>query len=190
MYAYCGNNPVNRADPSGKLFFIFLGAVTGFLGSAVTSLLLGNDVDTAINDGFAGAIGGAIAGAGVDAGLMLVATGGAATPIIAAGIAYVAGGLGNVVTTGITSRGTARGDEYLGSFIIGGTFNLFSLGTAWDCAGKTIKEIAIKGALKAEENLLTGSATAVTTSVATHIGLSSLGRNGMNTPNTVRRQVK
>ncbi len=92
MFAYCENNPVDRIDPSGEFFFTMLGGVTGFIGSAVTSLILGNDIADAIEDGLAGAVGGAIAGFGVDAGLLLIGTGGVAASFLAAGLAFGFGG--------------------------------------------------------------------------------------------------
>ena len=192
MFAYCGNNPVNMVDPSGEFFFTALGAVTGFIGSAAVSLLQGNDLSKAVNDGVAGAVGGAIAGAGVDVGLLVVGTCGAATPIVAAaaGIAYVAGGAGNALTTYISSDGKASMDELTGSFIIGGTFNLLSFGTAYDFATPTMTRIAIKASFALTENILVGTATAVAAGTATHIGTTIARESNKGYANTERRMAK
>ncbi|MBQ6116068.1 MAG: RHS repeat-associated core domain-containing protein, partial [Oscillospiraceae bacterium] len=190
MYAYCGNNPVNMADPNGELFFTLLGAATGFIGSAVVSLLQGNDISKAVNDGVCGAVGGAIAGFGVDAALVTVGTGGAAAPFAAFGIAYVFGGAGNVITTEMISDGKASTDEYIASFIIGGTFNAISLGTSWDCAAKTFKGVAIKAALNTTENEIVGTCTALAAGVATHIGTTIARECNRVQVGAVRRAVQ
>ena len=99
MFAYCGNNPIQNADSQGTFFFTALGAFTGFIGSALTTAALNlvtgsdNDVFTA---GINGAVGGAIAGAGVDAALVIIGSCGTALPAIglAGGVAFMAGGLG------------------------------------------------------------------------------------------------
>ena len=96
MFVYCGNTPVRNVDTSGTFFFTAMGAVTGFVGGAIVSALLGKSSQDILNDAVAGAVGGAIAGAGVDTALLIVGTMGAAVPVVAAAgaVAFVAGGVG------------------------------------------------------------------------------------------------
>ena len=169
MFAYCLNNPVSGVDSEGTFFFTALGAATGFLGSVATSLLSGNDLSTAIDDGVAGAVGGAIAGAGIDIGLLIVGSGGAAAPAVAFALAYVTGGLGNVVTTAMSAKEPLEPVDYIGSFILGGSLNCLSLATSLTCAGKTLREIIIKGSFSAEENAIVGASISTATSIATGI---------------------
>ena len=176
LFAYCGNNPIKNRDDAGTFFFTALGAVSGFIGGAVSALVMGEDFATAMEQGCAGAVGGAIAGAGVDAGLLLFSLGGPVSVVAAVGIAYFAGGFGNVVTTAISSEGKASGVEYVGAFIIGGTFNVLSLGTSLECAGKTLGDIALKGALSAQENMVVGTMISTASGVATSIGSAALKR--------------
>ena len=37
MFSYCGNNPIQFSDAEGTFFFTALGAITGFVGSALTT---------------------------------------------------------------------------------------------------------------------------------------------------------
>ena len=178
MFAYCLNNPVNGKDSEGTLFFTALGAVAGFIGSAAISLISGNDLNTAIDDGIAGAVGGAIAGAGVDAALLIVGSGGAAAPAVAFAVAYTAGGIGNVVTTSMTAEDPMEPEDYVGSFIIGGTFNSLSLATSWACAGKTAGEIAFKGAMCIEESMAVGTLISSATGIATGVSTTKAVTSG------------
>lgn len=92
LFAYCGNNPVNRADIQGELANWLIGGLTGALVSGVTALIKGENVGAAAAQGF---ISGAIAGAAVDVALAVVATG--PLGIIGAGIiAYGGGYYGNM----------------------------------------------------------------------------------------------
>lgn len=76
LFAYCGNNPVNRADDGGDFWHIVVGAVIGGVIGAVSTAASGGDgIDIAI--GFlAGAGGGALAASG--AGVLIQAVGSAA----------------------------------------------------------------------------------------------------------------
>ncbi len=177
-------------DPSGEFFFTLLGAATGFIGSAAVSLLQGNDISKAVHDGVAGAVGGAVAGLAVDSALVIAGTGGAAAPFLAFGAAYLGGGVGNCITTYFTSDGKASTDEYIASFIIGGTFNAISLGTSWDCAAKTFKGVAIKAALNTTENEIVGTCTALAAGVATHIGTTIARECNRVQVGAVRRAVQ
>ena len=108
MFAYCGNNPVLRVDSSGYFCFTALGAATGFVSGAITAMLSGQDKETWFETAYHSAIGGAIAGAGVDVALLILGTGGTAAPVVAGAVAYTLGGLGNVYTTHATSHGNAN----------------------------------------------------------------------------------
>lgn len=75
LFAYCGNNPVNRADDGGEFWHIVVGAAIGGIIGAVSAAVSGGDaIDIAI--GFlAGAGGGALAASG--AGVFVQAVGSA-----------------------------------------------------------------------------------------------------------------
>ena len=73
MFAYCGNNPIARADDGGEFWHIIAGAVVGavvsFTTSVVGDVLAGKEVDWAaagISAAF-GAVGGALASTGLGA---------------------------------------------------------------------------------------------------------------------------
>ena len=170
MFAYCGNNPVLRVDFSGYFFFTALGAATGFVSGAITAMLLGQDKETWFETAYHSAMGGAIAGAGVDVALLILGTGGAAAPVAAGAVAYTLGGLGNVYTTYATSHGNATGTELLGSFIIGGTFNMISLATSLSATSNTVDGLFVMGMADLGENFTAGVMIGVSTSIATSIG--------------------
>ena len=174
LFAYCGNNPIKNRDDAGTFFFTALGAVSGFIGGAVSALVMGEDFATAMEMGCAGAVGGAIAGVGVDFGLLVISSGGAAAVLGGFAVAYTLGGIGNVATTAISSNGKASDVEYLGSFIIGGTFNALSLVTGLECVGKTLGEIAIKGAMNAQESAVICTIISTASGIATSIGSAAV----------------
>lgn len=125
-------------DSNGEFFFTALGALSGFVSGVITATIhnaLSNEKVDVFESGLHGAVGGAIAGAGVDVALLIVGSFGTAVPVVAlAGtVAYVAGGLGNAYTTYASSGGTASDEEMVRSFHIGGFFNLVSFGTSWTC---------------------------------------------------------
>ena len=76
LFAYCGNNPITRADDGGEFWHIVVGAAIGGIIGAVSAAASGGDaIDIAI--GFlAGAGGGALAASG--AGVFVQAAGSAA----------------------------------------------------------------------------------------------------------------
>ena len=130
MFAYCENDPVTRYDSTVDFFFTVLGAAVGFVSGGVTALATGSSLDKAFDKAIAGAAGGAIAGGGVDLALLVLGTGGVAAPFVAAGVAYGLGGAGNLLTTYLCADGEKlKPEEVVGSFIIGGSFNLISLAT-------------------------------------------------------------
>ena len=74
MYAYCNNNPLCNIDASGTIFFTALGAVTGFISGAISAMATEEDSSKWFDIATQGAVGGAIAGAGVDAALLMMGT--------------------------------------------------------------------------------------------------------------------
>ena len=177
MFTYCGNNPIQFSDARGTFFFTALGAVTGFLGSALTTAAL-NFFTGSNNDVFAagmnGAIGGAIAGAGVDLALVIMGSLGTALPVVAlaGGIAFAAGGVGNALTTYLASDGTASDQDLNKSFLIGGVFNVISLGYSGSAISSSFSSVGIAGMQKFNSNLKTGLIIATSTTIATEIGVS------------------
>ena len=185
MFAYCGNNPVGMVDSGGYFFFTALGAATGFISGAITAMLSGQDKETWFETACHSAIGGAIAGAGVDTALLILGTAGTATPVVvgAFAVAYTLGGLGNVYTTYATSNGNASGDDLLGSFIIGGTFNTLSLATGLSATSNTVDGLFVKGMADMGDNIAVGVGIGVSTSIATSIGT-------LDSPFAVKRDFK
>ena len=177
MFAYCGNNPISRADNSGNFFFTALGVFTGFVAgvatAALSNLVSSPDNQTDIfQAGLDGAVGGAIAGAGVDAGLLIVGSCGVAVPTVAlaTGVAFVAGGLGNVYTTYAASDGTASDEELSLSFVVGGFFNVVSLATSAGCIAANVDELIYLGQAGLRSNAIVGTAIGLSTGIATAIG--------------------
>ena len=91
-YAYCGNNPINRKDSAGTLFFTAIGALVGGVIGGLSAMFNGEDI-------IAGAAGGAVTG-GIMGALtdVTVVTGGAAAPVAAVVVGAVAGGAGDFTT--------------------------------------------------------------------------------------------
>lgn len=185
MFVYCANNPVRHVDSEGYFFFTALGAATGFVSSAITAMVTRQDKETWFETACHGAIGGAIAGAGVDAALLILGSAGTAAPAVAMAVtaAYTLGGLGNIYSTYATSNGKATGDELLGSFIIGGTFNTLSLATGLGATSNTVEGLFIRGMADLEENTAVGVGIGVSTSIATSIGTT-------DSPFAVKRDFK
>lgn len=164
-----------NVDPDGEFFFTALGLITGFISGAATALMteedtsLGNILEVASHS----AIGGAIAGAGIDIGLLLIAgSGGAVLPVVGAfAVAYAMGGIGNIYTSYTTSNDGLSEEEMLGTFIVGGTFNSLSLVTGLGATANTLTGIYKAGITKLTENILTGVSIGISTSIATGIGV-------------------
>ena len=127
MFAYCGNNPVARADASGYFFFTVLGAAIGAATGYFDALLMGTDPETGFKSGL---VSGAIAGAGVDIGVLVTAGTGGAGVGVGLAIAGAFGAVGSTVGTGISTDWTASGMEYLGSALVGAGMNMISFGLA------------------------------------------------------------
>lgn len=192
MFAYCGNNPVQNLDSGGMFFFTALGALTGFIGSAVTTALVNivtGSEDDIFMAGVNGAIGGAVAGAGVDAALLVIGSFGTALPVIAlaGGIAFVTGGVGNACTTYLASDGKATEQEMTISFILGGVFNSISLGLSTSAISNNVSGICIAGTNEFSSNLSAGLAIATSTSIATEIGTLKYPRTGTARANRMKQ---
>ena len=191
MFAYCGNNPIQFSDAAGTFFFAAVGALTGFMGSAVTTAAF-NFFTGSNNDIFAagmyGAIGGAIAGAGVDVALTLVGSLGTALPVVAlaGGIAFAAGGIGNAVTTYLASDGKASDQDMTSSFLIGGALNIVSFSLSTSAISKSISGVSVGGMKNFKSNYCSGLAIATSTSVATEMGM----RRNLSTTSVKDKRMK
>ena len=76
MFAYCGNNPVSRADDSGEFWHLVIGGIIGGVIGAVSAAVSGGDVVDVLIGAAAGAGGGVLAASG--AGVVVQALGSAA----------------------------------------------------------------------------------------------------------------
>jgi len=108
-YVYCGNDPVNRIDPSGEFWHIIggaaIGAAVGFISNAGSQLIA--------NRGNFGAVAwrsaGAAAAAGAVSGAMIAATGGLSLGATMAGGALAGGAGYSTYHTVNGSQGTVSG---------------------------------------------------------------------------------
>ena len=178
MYAYCNNNPFCNVDASGTFFFTALGAVTGFISGALSAMATEEDSAKWFDIATRGAAGGAIAGAGVDAALLIMGIPGVGVPAVvgAFAIAYAAGGVGNVVTSYSTAKvcgSEYSSDQAIGMFIIGGTFNCLSLATGLSAASQSVEQLVFYGYQDLVENTVVGTTIGVTTGIATTVGTTS-----------------
>ena len=71
MFAYCGNNPVNRKDDGGEFWNIVIGAVVGAVVSAATTAIQSYketgsiDIGKTVISGLVGAVSGGVAATGL-----------------------------------------------------------------------------------------------------------------------------
>ena len=149
LYAYCGNNPIARADDGGKFWNVVIGAVVGGFISAAVSAAISyaqtGEIDwgaVAINAAVGG-ISGAIAATGLGA-------------FSQAGLTAIVSGAGNYVEQVYTEGfDNVNGADVIGSFALGAVTSLLGSG-AGEIIGKPIKNIG-KGILgKAQDKFLTG----------------------------------
>ena len=63
MYAYCGNNPVNRNDDGGEFWHIVAGAIIGGVSSFASSIVTGSSVEDALISAAFGAVSGGLCAA-------------------------------------------------------------------------------------------------------------------------------
>lgn len=66
MFAYCGNNPISRADNDGEAWNILIGAVVGGVVGTISTAATGGNLRDIIINAAAGAIAGAIVSSGLD----------------------------------------------------------------------------------------------------------------------------
>ena len=186
MFAYCGNNPVNRIDTDGDFFNTIIGGLIGGIVGGITASIQG---ESFWEGAASGAVSGAISGAAVDVGLLAagaaVATCGAGAVLIGVGIAAVGGALGGVAGVGVSA---ALGKEvtavdYVTAAAIGGIFNVVSygVGAGLSVGAKSVKELFPSTAKAAASSL---SATTGITVVSTGL-TSSLSYAG----NTIAKKV-
>ena len=166
MFTYCGNNPVNYCDSSGRFFFTLLGAAIGAAVGYIDAYIAGEDP---IKGAIAGGVSGAIAGAGVDIGVFItVSTGGAGIGWGAA-VAIGLGAFGGFVGAGISNDWKFQKDgeslalQYMGSALIGGMANAISFGLgpingeiAKGTVSQIVRSIGYEGMKDFTFNLVTG----------------------------------
>ena len=181
MFAYCGNNPISRADTSGFFFFTVLGAAIGAATGYLDALLMGTDPETGLK---AGLVSGAIAGAGVDIGVLVTAGTGGTGMGAGLAIAGAFGAAGSIVGTGISSDWTASGIEYVGAGLVGAGMNMISFGLAPingeipKAAPKyMIDMLMYEGQRCLAENVIAGTAVAVATTWTIRIASSPRSTN-------------
>ena len=123
MYAYCGNNPVNRADDEGQFWHIVVGAVIGGGFELAGQLLSGKSISEVnwTKVGVATVAGGVTAAIG---------------PIAGAAVS----GTTNVIMDAIDGK---RGNELIGSFVIGAGASLIGSGV-----GKIVEKAGGKIAIR------------------------------------------
>ena len=133
MFAYCGNDPINKEDRNGKFWNILVGAVVGAAASAVTqiasNLINGNNwSDGIVSAVVVGSVGGAIAATGLGIGMQAALTGIAAS----AGDALQQGvdnGFDKIdgwkaIRTGLVAGATSLIGSYAGKRFLGGIEDL------------------------------------------------------------------
>ena len=64
LFAYCGNNPVSRADSNGHFWHLVVGGVIGGIIGAISSAASGGDAVDVLIGAVAGAAGGVLAASG------------------------------------------------------------------------------------------------------------------------------
>ena len=145
MWAYCGNNPVNRYEVDGKFWNIVVGAVLGTVVGAVTAAINGQNV---LVGAAAGLVSGTIAGATLGVGLAVAAgasaaIGTGATAVIAGlGISAVGGFVGGAAGEIINEVGNGQElnkDAIIREATLGAIFNTVGFGLG------SLSSMAFKG---------------------------------------------
>ena len=145
MWAYCGNNPVNRYEVDGKFWNIVVGAVLGTVVGAVTAAINGQNV---LVGAAAGLVSGTIAGATLGVGLAVAAgasaaIGTGATAVIAGlGFSAAGGAFGSVVGEIINEVGNGQElnkDAIIREATLGAIFNTVGFGLG------SLSSMAFKG---------------------------------------------
>ena len=166
MFTYCGNNPVNYCDSSGRFFFTLLGAVIGAAVGYIDAYIAGEDP---IKGAIAGGVSGAIAGAGVDIGAAITIFSGGAAIGWGAAVAIGLGAFGGFVGAGISNDWKFKKDgeslalQYMGATLIGGMANAISFGLgpingeiAKGTVSQIVRSIGYEGMKDFTYNLVTG----------------------------------
>ncbi len=166
MFTYCGNNPVNYCDSSGRFFFTLLGAAIGAAVGYIDAYIAGEDP---IKGAIAGGVSGAIAGAGVDIGAAITIFSGGAAIGWGAAVAIGLGAFGGFVGTGISNDWKFQKDgeslalQYMGATLIGGMANAISFGLgpingeiAKGTVSQIVRSIGYEGMKDFTYNLVTG----------------------------------
>ena len=145
MWAYCGNNPVNRYEVDGKFWNIVVGAVLGTVVGAVTAAINGQNV---LVGAAARLVSGTIAGATLGVGLAVAAgasaaIGTGATAVIAGlGFSAAGGAFGSVVGEIINEVGNGQelnGEAIAREAALGAIFNTVGFGLG------SLSSMAFKG---------------------------------------------
>ena len=145
LFAYCGNNPVSRADSNGYFWNTFIGAVAGAIVGGVSAALSRTDITAGI---VSGALSGAISGAAVD---IAIATGGVG--LVAFVGVTLASGAGGAASSYVNQRlnGKTHDEIDVGSVVIDGIWGAvggaLSFGTA-DVGGKMCRSLTENLALR------------------------------------------
>ena len=104
LYSYCGNNPVIRVDPSGKIWGILIGALLGGLDAYLCG---GDFMQGFVMGAFTGALGGAVGSA-----LQNTAWGAALAKSSGIGFSAVSGAIGGGITGELFGEGFGKGAVY------------------------------------------------------------------------------
>ena len=102
LYAYCGDNPVMRVDPTGTIFgwlLVALGILIGGVIAGTAAAINRTEGESIVGAFFGGVIDGIFGTIGVAMGL---AIGGPFGFLVAAGISFIGGFLGNAVNQAIS----------------------------------------------------------------------------------------
>lgn len=166
MFTYCGNNPVNYCDSSGRFFFTLLGAMIGAAAGYIDAFIAGEDP---IKGAIAGGVSGAIAGAGVDIGVAITIFSGGAAIGWGFAAAVGLGAAGAAIGTAISNDWKMKKDgeslalQYMESALIGGMANAISFGLgpingeiAKGTISQIVRSIGYEGMKDFTYNLVTG----------------------------------
>ena len=112
LFQYCGNNPVNRADPTGRAFMFLtaaIGAAVGAVVGGVVGYVKTGTVKGALIGAGVGAVAGGLIGlgAGALAGAVLAGSATASTAAVVAGAGAALSQAGNAISAGLNKISNA-----------------------------------------------------------------------------------